>query len=197
MHVPLTLPTQGHAPPGDALPRPFGNCYWLWLGHVLAGEHPGSDRQVALEVRLHQLAASGITTFVNLTRPEDPVPPYMPHAVNGRPGIQWHFPVPDFGVPDHQQLTDILATIDTAVTAGERVYLHCRAGIGRTGTVAACWLVKHGLDADQALAALAHKWQVVDKSASEPHTPETSEQVQCVHAWARHLARANQRLAAP
>ena len=50
-----------------------------------------------MEVRLHQLAASGITTFVNLTRPEDPVPPYMPHAVNGRPGIQWHFPVPDFG----------------------------------------------------------------------------------------------------
>ena len=48
---------------------------------------------------------------------------------------------------------NILATIGNAAAAGERVYLHCRAGIGRTGTVAACWLVQHGLDADQALAA--------------------------------------------
>jgi len=27
-------------PQGDALPRPHGNTYWLWAGHVLAGEHP-------------------------------------------------------------------------------------------------------------------------------------------------------------
>ena len=29
------------ASPGDALPRPHDNCYWLLPGRMLAGEYPG------------------------------------------------------------------------------------------------------------------------------------------------------------
>ena len=39
-----------------------------------------------------------------------------------------------------------------ALRGGESVLLHCAAGIGRTGTAAACVLKQLGLDNDSALA---------------------------------------------
>ena len=37
----------------------------------------------------------------------------------------------------------------------EPVYVHCWGGIGRTGTVVGCWLVRHGMTGDEALAEFA------------------------------------------
>ena len=48
----------------------------------------------------------------------------------------------------------VLDMLDTALQAGQAVYLHCWAGIGRTGTVVGCYLVRHGLTGEQALARL-------------------------------------------
>ena len=61
--------------------------------------------------------------------------------------------------------------------------MHCRAGIGRTGTVAATWLVAQGLSPPQALDLLAEKWRVVDKHAQELHSPETEAQREFVRGW--------------
>ena len=56
-------------PRGDALPRPHGNTYWLWAGHVLAGEHPGKEGEALLPERLQLLAAHDLT-FDLLVRPD-------------------------------------------------------------------------------------------------------------------------------
>lgn len=53
----------------------------------------------------------------------------------------WH-PIVDGGVPD--EMGPFVATIRTILSAlhtGERVVVHCRGGLGRAGTVAACALI--------------------------------------------------------
>ena len=192
---------------GDGASRPFGNSYWLWTGRLLAGEHPGLAGLATMHDRLAALAQAGITLFVDLTSPQDPVPQYMPlhlplPLTGNKSAIQApseasappptkdlgtaqriQHPITDFGVPSVPGMEAILSDIQTALDQGGKVYLHCRAGIGRTGTVAATWLVSQGMSAQQALDLLAQKWRVVDKYAQEPHSPETKAQRDFVCRW--------------
>jgi len=80
-------------------------------------------------------------------------------------------------------MTGILDRIDEAITGGHVVYVHCWGGIGRTGTVVGCHLVRHGLNGDEALAALATMWKVVDKHYRRPNSPETEEQCRWIREW--------------
>ena len=166
-------------PRGDALPRPHGNTYWLWAGHVLAGEHPAKEGEEQLSEKLQLFALAGITHFIDLTSPADPVKTYQP--LGG--AVRINHPITDFGVPSPLQMQGILQSIQSALSQGGKVYVHCKGGIGRTGTVAATWLTEQGLDDEQALALLLQKWQAMDKRFEEPHTPETQAQRACVRTW--------------
>ena len=166
-------------PQGDALPRPHGNTYWLWAGHVLAGEHPAKEGEEQLSEKLQLFALAGITHFIDLTSPADPVKTYQP--LGG--AVRINHPITDFGVPSPLQMQGILQSIQSALSQGGKVYVHCKGGIGRTGTVAATWLTEHGLDDGQALALLLQKWQAMDKRFEEPHTPETQAQRAFVRTW--------------
>jgi len=166
-------------PQGDALPRPHGNTYWLWAGRVLVGEHPGQEGDGELLKRLQLFAQFGITHFIDLTTASDPLKTYQ--ALGG--AVRINHPITDFGVPSAMQMQAILQSIASALETGGKVFVHCRAGIGRSGTVAATWLVSQGLTGEAALELLLQKWQAMDKSASELHTPETEAQRQFVLAW--------------
>jgi protein-tyrosine phosphatase len=166
-------------PRGDALPRPHGNTYWLWAGHVLAGEHPAKEGEEQLSEKLQLFALAGITHFIDLTSPADPVKTYQP--LGG--AVRINHPITDFGVPSPLQMQGILQSIQSALSQGGKVYVHCKGGIGRTGTVAATWLTEQGLDDEQALALLLQKWQAMDKRFEEPHTPETQAQRAFVRTW--------------
>ncbi len=166
-------------PRGDVLPRPHGNTYWLWPGHILAGEHPAKESEDKLNERLQLLAQAGITHFIDLTEPTAPLKAYQ--APKGT--VRLNFPIADFGVPSISQMQAILQAIESALKQGGQVFVHCRAGIGRTGAVSAAWLVEQGLDGEAALALLNQKWQAMDKSNEEPHTPETEAQRQFVRTW--------------
>jgi hypothetical protein len=157
---------------GDAQPRPHAYSYWLAEGAVLAGRHPGAFGAAAIR-------AAGVTHFVDLTAPGEPVDRY-----DASPAEHLQHPITDFGIPTVDGMNATLADIESAVASGGMVYLHCRAGIGRTGTVAACLLVNQGYGADEALDLLQQKWRVAAQRTFSPHTPETEGQRQFIRQWA-------------
>jgi ADP-ribosylglycohydrolase len=78
----------------------------------------------------------------------------------------------------------ILALLDDALESGHCVYLHCRAGIGRSAMVAGCWLAERNPGGGEAaLAELGDYWQQCRQSRSWPQVPETSEQEDFVRTW--------------
>lgn len=169
--------TELHAS-GDALPLPHAYCYWLLPGRVLAGEHPGARGDVEQLLRLAALQAAGIGCFIDLTTPADALPAYTPQAAQ-----RLAFPVTDFGLPTPSAMRSALDAIAAALVSGHGVYLHCRAGIGRTGTVAGCWLVEQGLAADDTLVLLQRKFRAARQSHSGRGTPETEAQRAFITAW--------------
>ena len=162
------------------LALPLGNYYWVLPRQLLAGEHPAGSNETATRARLASLAAAGVGAFIDLTREEEfdsyqgllpPGTPYRRH------------PIPDHGLPrDAAQMGAILADIRAEIAAGRCVYLHCRAGIGRTGMAAGCLLAEsHGGEA--AIEELNHLWQRSPRSASWESIPETDAQSQFVRDW--------------
>ena len=59
-----------------------------------------------------------------------------------------YLPIDDMGVPSQETLDDSLDWVDLQLAQGAKVFIHCRFGIGRTGTVLACWLARQGLCLD-------------------------------------------------
>lgn len=122
--------------------------------------------------------------------PANPVRAYQPLPVHGRAARREAFSIADFGVPTPERMRRVLDAIDAACAGDEVVYLHCRAGIGRTGTVAGCLLVEHGFTGDEALGWVQRKFRVMTKSALVRHSPETGEQRDFVARWRAGAGRA-------
>ena len=178
----------GSTPMTEAVPRPHGNCYWLHPKRLLAGEYPGAmDHHEAL-TRLAAYLVCGVTCFIDLTAEGE----LVPYESEVRGLATWRgitvehrrFPLPYAGVPDSPgDMAAILDAIDTALVAGQCVYVHGRDGAGRTGTVLGCYLVRHGMKGDQALQTLAAHWRGVEKASSKPRWLETDEQGYYVLHW--------------
>lgn len=146
---------------------------------LLAGEYPGaSDREVA-ERRLRAFAESGITTFVDLTHPADALAPYE-HLLPTDARRIAH-PIVDLRTTTIPHMTRILDDVDTALADGRSLYVHCWGGVGRTGMVVGCWLVRHGLDEGEPLRAIARLRRGVPDAWAA--SPQTAAQRAIVTSW--------------
>ncbi len=138
---------------------------WFEEGQLAACRFPSSDK--ALQV----LADHHVTLLINL---------HERSHTDGRLarfGIkQLHLPVKDFTPPTPDQLDVGVHTIVEELGGGGRVAVHCGAGLGRTGTLLACYLVRRGASAEDAIRQVR---------GARPGSIETAEQVDAVHAYAR------------
>ncbi|MGD9841409.1 MAG: ADP-ribosylglycohydrolase family protein [Steroidobacteraceae bacterium] len=159
--------------------KPIANSYWVRPSQLLAGEYPLTANDEESAVRLQDMLLAGVTNFIDLTA-EYELTKYaarLPKKFGGRLISYQRFALTDHGVPDSaQQMNVILDAIDSAIQAGGCVYVHCRAGIGRTGTVIGCHLVRHGHSGARAIEALNELWQSCARSRSWLQIPETDQQ---------------------
>lgn len=172
---------------GSPLNRPLPNSYWVVPGRLLAGEYPiGADYSDA-RARLAQFRESGINYFIDLTEKGE-LPEY-------RHLLQVHTmykssPIADTGVPaSAAQIQELLSDIRASVDARRCVYVHCRAGIGRTGLVIGCYLAEEAGDGKAAIKELNRLWLQSARAASWPKVPQTPEQADYIRRWPKLAAR--------
>jgi hypothetical protein len=156
---------------------------------MLAGEYPAHVDRTGAARRLAALLSAGIDFFIDLTEPHE-LRPYLPllqeqAALHGTRVSYQRLPIVDFDVPDIASMRAILLSIDGALADDHHVYVHCWGGLGRTGMVIGCYLVRHGRSAEEALQYIQDCWRSAARPA-HPMSPETPAQAQFVRDWHRH-----------
>lgn len=158
LQLPLALPDADEV---DAMAGPTEWSFWVLRGQVLAGAYPKRQHLVA------DLLKAGTTTFICLmTKAElerqgrpyfEGVPKLIAQAPSEYPHLATrlsyrHVPIYDKGVGEDAEVNALVAEIIDMLNRGERIYLHCRGGHGRTGTIASLLLGRlYGLTAYEAL----------------------------------------------
>ena len=152
------------AEPGTAAGRTYvdtGNCnlpleprlgrtrdgiWWLVPGLLCGMSRPGLS--MGLADQLHCLHRHGVRHLVCLEERAA-----CSTAQAREAGMQLHhFPVPDMAPPEFGQAVDLCRAVEGPIRANAGVALHCRGGLGRTGTGLAAILAWFGDDADAAIA---------------------------------------------
>ena len=159
---------------------PFPESYWVVPDKFLAGEHPcKSIIEINYQPRLQSLLDAGIQVFIDLTEGQDYSSLFenleFSHA--GKPVYIRH-PITDYTAPGILQMVEILNTIDAAIHSGKKVYVHCFAGHGRTGTVVGCYLARHGITGKASLEKIQHL-----RKDLYGESPETDLQKNMVLNW--------------
>lgn len=140
---------------------------WIVPGKLLACAYP--RREAALDA----LTRRGVSRLINLHERAHQPSRLARHGLE-----QVHVPIRDFTAPTPDQIERVLSALDDVLANGRTVAIHCGGGLGRTGTLLACSLVRTGLGADEAIARLR---------ALRPGSVETRAQVAAVTAYAECL----------
>lgn len=166
---------------------PIIESYWVEENLFLAGEYPGSYDPEQARRRMDAFLESGIRAFIDLTHPHELVP-YEPilkeqaRIYDYKVSYQ-RFAIRDHGIPSAQTMRLILDTIDTDIQNGSPVYVHCWGGVGRTGTVVGCYLVRHGMSPKKALERVDQLYKTRPRDYFLVRSPETEEQADFVRRW--------------
>ena len=133
------------------------------------------DRDLAIDLdAIAEWKANAVVTLLEEFELKMLGIPNLPSLLESR-GIEWlHLPIRDVDIPDYQfeeKWRENGQRIKSILSGGGKVLLHCRGGIGRTGTIAAKLLVEFGFKPSDAVA-LVRK--------TRPGTIETTAQEQYV-----------------
>lgn len=127
---------------------------WLGWGHWwdAADQHVWVGA-IPLRRDVARLRDAGVRGVVNLCAEcQGPVKEYREAGIE-----QLRIPLVDYTSPPLADVTRCLEFIDSHVSRGETVYVHCKAGRGRSATVVLCWLVSRGCSPDDAESLLRSK----------------------------------------
>jgi protein-tyrosine phosphatase/nicotinamidase-related amidase len=137
------------------------------------------DRRRDLDADLAILVDAGVTRLVTLLPDTELVwagVGDLPARVRAM-GIDCRqLPIPDQGVPALEDARELVRWCREGLADGGRVVISCLGGLGRSGTIAACYLVEQGESPSQAISAV--------RGARGPRAVETRSQEAFVAAYA-------------
>jgi atypical dual specificity phosphatase len=140
---------------------------WLVPGVLAGGPHPAHG-EGGHSRAIEELRREGIGAIVSLTE--------KPLVLQGVLVEYQHAPTPDGDAPEY--LDSICNFIDAARRRGVGTFVHCHAGVGRTGTVLAAWLIwSRGMTA----------WAAIDevRATYNRHAVESEAQLLALQAFER------------
>ena len=164
--------------------RPLHQSYEVSVagGAVYAGEYPGDKYGEKATEKLKRMYHFGIRHFIDLTE-EGELCPYN-HLLPSDTTYT-RFPIPDCGVPKSiESVRRLLLRIEELKKMEGYVYVHCWGGVGRTGTILACYLFQNEEEPDlnKTLEVLRSRFSEMPKSAYR-ETPETKEQIDFIEQF--------------
>ncbi|NOT20703.1 MAG: ATP-binding cassette domain-containing protein [Sideroxydans sp.] len=126
-------------------PRGF---HWIVPGKLAGCPAPGVSAPIDYDLNL--LARTGITKLITLTETD------LDQEALQRAGMSnLHMPIFDREAPSVAQTHMLLVRMQRMIEAGEILAVHCKAGLGRTGTILAAWMIREGgLSAESSMERL-------------------------------------------
>ena len=125
---------------------PLACANWLIPGRLMIGETPGGDSYHAqrgtLQTDLAALVPAHVDTYVCLRGEWGPMDAFManryPAVIQGA-GLNCNcmfFPIEDYRVTHDADVVAMVLELRRRLRSGERLYIHCHSGHGRTGMIA-------------------------------------------------------------
>ena len=161
------------------LNRPLYQSFFVgW--NIYAGEYPGDKYGEKAEQKIQQMTQFGVRHYIDLTE-EGELRPYSQLLPKGT--TYTRFPIRDCDVPS--SIDDVEKLIRHIQKLSKRndgyVYIHCWGGVGRTGTIVACYFAENN-SFEEAMQLLRKQFSEMPKS-SHRTTPDTNEQINFVKKY--------------
>lgn len=150
----------------DAGAEPSDLFTWVVDDRVVGMSRPGPADLAALKT-------CGVTHVISLTVQALSRDSLSRHGIVGI-----HIPMPDMRAPSLREVERFVEKLSSLVDAGNKVAVHCGAGLGRTGTMLACYLVSRGMSAEEAMQEVRRR---------RPGSVESRAQEQAVRDYETHL----------
>ena len=161
--------------------RPLHQCYYVG-GTLFAGEYPGGKYVELAESKLKRMHHFGVRHFVDLTE-EGELRPYRQLLPNDTTYLR--FPIRDVDVPKSiEAVHQLIDKMENLMKQDGFTYIHCWGGVGRTGTIVACYEARQMEEPtlEKALTAMRSRFSNMPK-ASHRKSPETQEQIDFVRQF--------------
>nr|MDO8111596.1 protein-tyrosine phosphatase family protein [Candidatus Sigynarchaeota archaeon] len=158
----------------------------------MAGPHPGGVFEPA-PLNIAQLFFNcNIRHFVDLTDKGE-YGPYIPawekvDGMEARDAFTYkQFSITDFTVPVPELAKKVLDYIDSTISEGRgAVYVHCYAGVGRTGTIVGIFLARHGIAEGTGVALKIEELRASTRKSQYYYgSPQSHAQFKMIKDWKR------------
>ena len=160
--------------------------YWLngpWKGKLALAARPRGGDWLGDEIADWKRAK--IDLVLSLLTPEEEQDLDLRgegHEVKAQGLAFSSFPIPDRQIPKSEaKLAETLEKVNNLLSAGKNIVVHCRQGIGRTGLIASCLLVRSGMSSGAAMDTVS--------AARGVAVPETQEQRDWIERYSPALAK--------